>query len=141
MQPGAVLWRSCALPLRCSLRELPWLPRKFTSNLSCGGLFSQAVTFTRGVCFPSLQPLLLSLRFSYKPAIAAGRWGFDGGAAKSDCVEMAIREIVDMVLWDEGKAAFNLELLPRSAAAGLRDMCVRAVIVAGVIVPWRVCFC
>jgi hypothetical protein len=82
--------------------------------------------FIPAVCFlrhPHL-PTTLALRFRYKPAIAAGRWGFDGGAAKSDCVEMAIREIVDLVLWDESRGAFNLELLPRSAVAGLRDMCV-----------------
>jgi hypothetical protein len=36
---------------------------------------------------------------------------------------MAVREIVDLVLWDESRGAFNLELLPRSAVAGLRDMC------------------
>ena len=63
-------------------------------------------------------------RVRYKPAIAAARWGFDGGAAKSDCVEMAVREIVDLMLWDDKRGAFNLRWLPPTACHGLRDMCV-----------------
>ncbi len=58
----------------------------------------------------------------YKPAIAAGRWGFDGGSAKSDCVEMAVREVVDLMLWDDKNGKFNLELMPNSAMVELRDM-------------------
>ncbi len=99
----------------------------------------------------------------FKPAIAAGRWGFDGGEAKSDCVEMAVRdaveltphtshltphtshltphtshltphtshltphtpqvrEVVELVLWDDKCGAFNMEWLPPAAMEGLRDM-------------------
>jgi hypothetical protein len=60
----------------------------------------------------------------YKPAIGAGRWGFDGGSARSDCVEMAVREIVDLVVWDERGGGFNAELLPKTAVEGLKEMCV-----------------
>jgi hypothetical protein len=92
------------------------------ARVSCSALFSRL--YSRCLLSQGPPPSNRSLtRFRYKPAIAAGRWGFDGGAAKSDCVEMAIREIVDLVLWDESRGAFNLELLPRSAVAGLRDMC------------------
>jgi hypothetical protein len=35
---------------------------------------------------------------------------------------MAVREIVDLMLWDDRRAAFNLDLLPRTALQALRDM-------------------
>jgi hypothetical protein len=71
-----------------------------------------------------LLGVIFTVRLRYKPAIAPARWGFDGGAAKSDCVEMAVREIVDLMLWDDRRAAFDVDLLPQTAMQALRDMCV-----------------
>jgi hypothetical protein len=37
---------------------------------------------------------------------------------------MAVREIVDLILWDDDKGAFNLDWLPRTAMGALRELCV-----------------
>ncbi len=78
--------------------------------------------FRTGFRFEIISFIVTRSRRRFKPAIAAGRWCFDGGAAKSDCVEMAVREVVDLILWDDDKAAFNLDWLPRTAMGALREL-------------------
>jgi hypothetical protein len=40
----------------------------------------------------------MAVQHAYKPAIAPGKYGYDGGEPKSDCVEVTVRELFDLLL-------------------------------------------
>jgi hypothetical protein len=50
-----------------------------------------------------------------KPPSPNGYYSYDGGATKPDCVEVAVRELMDLLLWDEQVGSFNLNRLPVTA--------------------------
>lgn len=54
-----------------------------------------------------------------KPTTPNGYYGFDGGKVKPDCVEVAIRELIDYLLWDDRECQFDVSRLPASAAPEL----------------------
>ncbi|KAL3911677.1 MAG: hypothetical protein SGILL_007188 [Bacillariaceae sp.] len=54
-----------------------------------------------------------------KPTTPNGYYGFDGGDIKPDCVEVAVRELFDYMLWDDQEGIFDLSILPSSAAPEL----------------------
>jgi hypothetical protein len=64
----------------------------------------------------------MATQHAYKPAIAPGKYGHDGGAPKSDCVEMTVRELMDLLLWDETSGNFDLARLPQTALPQLVDL-------------------
>ncbi|KAG7369142.1 hypothetical protein IV203_031885 [Nitzschia inconspicua] len=47
-----------------------------------------------------------------KPTTPNGYYGFDGGKLKPDCVEVAVRELIDYLLWDDQSAQFDVSRLP-----------------------------
>jgi hypothetical protein len=52
---------------------------------------------------------------SIKPTTPNGYYGFDGGDIKPDCVEVAVRELLDYMLWDDQEGKFDSSRLPPSA--------------------------
>ena len=54
-------------------------------------------------------------RESAKPVVPNGYYGFDGGKVKPDCVEVAVRELIDLLLWNEETASFKVNWLPPTA--------------------------
>jgi hypothetical protein len=64
----------------------------------------------------------MATQHAYKPAIAPGKYGHDGGAPKSDCVEMTVRELMDLLLWDETSGTFDLSRLPHTALPQLVEL-------------------
>jgi len=56
---------------------------------------------------------------AHKPAVANGKYGFDGGAIKPDCVEVTIRELFEYLLWDEIDAKYDVHRLPTTASKDL----------------------
>ena len=61
----------------------------------------------------------MAVQHAYKPAIAPGKYGYDGGVPKSDCVEVTVRELFDLLLWDEATGSFDLSRLPPTASQEL----------------------
>jgi hypothetical protein len=59
---------------------------------------------------------------SFKPTTPNGYYGYDGGVFKPDCVEVAVRELIDLLLWDETSASFDLSRLPATAVPELIDL-------------------
>lgn len=64
----------------------------------------------------------MAVQHADKPAILAGKYGYDGGDPKSDCVEMTVRELFDLLLWDESTGSFDLSRLPPTASQELHDL-------------------
>ncbi|KAI2495810.1 hypothetical protein MHU86_18696 [Fragilaria crotonensis] len=64
----------------------------------------------------------MAIQHAYKPAIAPGKYGYDGGDPKSDCVEVTVRELFDLLLWDESTGTFDLSRLPPTATRELIDL-------------------
>ena len=64
----------------------------------------------------------MAVQHAYKPAIAPGKYGYDGGDPKSDCVEVTVRELFDLLLWDESTGTFDLSRLPPTASQELIDL-------------------
>lgn len=64
----------------------------------------------------------VAVQHAYKPAIAPGKFGYDGGPPKSDCVEVTVRELFDLSLWDESTGSFDLSRLPPTASQELIDL-------------------
>lgn len=56
---------------------------------------------------------------SFKPTTPNGYYGYDGGDVKPDCVEVAVRELIDLLLWDETSASFDISRLPATAVPEL----------------------
>jgi hypothetical protein len=54
-----------------------------------------------------------------KPTTPNGYYGFDGGDIKADCTEVTVREIVDLLLWDDVSGSFDLTRLPPTASPAL----------------------
>lgn len=54
-----------------------------------------------------------------KPTTPNGYYGYDGGEIKPDCVEVAVRELIDLLLWDEASASFDSSRLPATAVPEL----------------------
>lgn len=67
----------------------------------------------------------MAVQHAYKPAIAPGKYGYDGGAPKSDCVEVTVRELFDLLLWDESTGSFDMSRLPPTASQELIDLYVQ----------------
>ena len=61
----------------------------------------------------------MAVQHAYKPAIAPGKYGYDGGEPKSDCVEVTVRELFDLLLWDESNGSFDLARLPPTVSQEL----------------------
>ena len=51
-----------------------------------------------------------------------GYFGYDDGAIKPDCVEVTVRELMDLLLWDEQEGSFNLNRLPPTAHPVLYEL-------------------
>ena len=48
-----------------------------------------------------------------KPVCPNGYYNYQGvGDVKPDCVEVAVRELMDLLLWDPTKGRFDLDRLP-----------------------------
>lgn len=57
-----------------------------------------------------------------KPAVPTGYYGFDGGGIQADCAEMTVREILNLLLWDEESARFDTDRLPSTASPRLLEL-------------------
>lgn len=57
-----------------------------------------------------------------KPTTPHGHYRYDGGDAKPDCVEVAVRELMDLLLWDEKNGDFDLTRLPATASPKLFEL-------------------
>jgi hypothetical protein len=53
-----------------------------------------------------------SIQYGSKPIVPNSRYGYDDGDEKPDCVEVLVREIFDLLLWDDSKEMFDLSRLP-----------------------------
>jgi hypothetical protein len=58
---------------------------------------------------------------AHKPAIKLSRHGYKNAADKPDCVEVVIREIFDLLLYDSITCCFNLNRLPPDASPKVRQ--------------------
>jgi len=47
-----------------------------------------------------------------KPVCPNGYYGYDDGPVKPDCVEVAVRELMDLLLWDARTGKFDVTRLP-----------------------------
>jgi hypothetical protein len=56
-----------------------------------------------------------------KPTTPNGYYGFDGGKQKPDCVEVAVRELIDYLIWDDQAGKFDISRLPSSSCPELVD--------------------
>ena len=64
----------------------------------------------------------LSSAQAHKPAIKMSRHGFNGGPSKPDCVEVVLREMFDLLLFDSTTSSFDSEArLPLTASPAVRD--------------------
>ena len=64
----------------------------------------------------------LSSAQAHKPAIKMSRHGFNGGESKPDCVEVVLREMFDLLLFDSTTSRFDSEArLPLTASPAVRD--------------------
>eukprot|EP00854_Cymbomonas_tetramitiformis_P006211 gene6211-7443_t len=61
----------------------------------------------------------LSLGHAFKPAVPAGRFRYRGLEAKPDCVEAALRETFDLLLFDPVQQRFDPSRLPPSSTPEL----------------------
>ena len=57
---------------------------------------------------------------AFKPPNALERHAVGGGEARPDCVEMVVRELFDLLLYDPMRHAFDPSRLPPGASAALR---------------------
>ena len=57
-----------------------------------------------------------------KPVCPNGYYGWDGGDKKPDCVEVAVRELMDLLLWDDETGNFDLSRLPLTASPILHEL-------------------
>ena len=57
-----------------------------------------------------------------KPVVPHGKHSFDQGKPKPDCVEITVRELIDLLLWDERTGRFQIDRLPPSALPELRHL-------------------
>jgi hypothetical protein len=62
----------------------------------------------------------LSSAHAFKPAVRLRRHPYRGGPPKPDCVEVVVREIVDLLLFDPATSCFDVTRLPPSANQALR---------------------
>jgi hypothetical protein len=53
-----------------------------------------------------------AIQHAAQPVVPNGRYGYDGGRPKSDCVEVVVREVLNIILWDESRACFDLSRWP-----------------------------
>ena len=58
---------------------------------------------------------------AFKPPNVLERHGYQGGEPRPDCVEMLLRELFDMLLFDPITQTFDVGRLPSSSAQALRD--------------------
>jgi hypothetical protein len=96
-----------------SLLETPGIFRDETDTDLCAVNTARAIEY--------LCTLIISKQHSrnVKPTTPNGYYGFDGGRTKPDCVEVAIRELIDYLLWDDHTGCFDLSRLPPTAAPEL----------------------
>ena len=57
---------------------------------------------------------------AFKPPNVLERHGFADGAPRPDCVEMLLREIFDLLLYEPTTRRFDVRRLPEGAAPALR---------------------
>jgi len=50
-----------------------------------------------------------------KPPTPNGYYSYDNDTVKPDCVEVTVRELIDLLLWDEQQGSFDLSRLPSTA--------------------------
>jgi hypothetical protein len=63
----------------------------------------------------------LSQAHSFKPAVKLQRHEYKGGKEVGDCVEVVLREVLDLVLYDPETGRFCTDRLPPSAPAPVRS--------------------
>lgn len=56
-----------------------------------------------------------SSSYHMKPPSPNGYYALEGGRLKPDCVEVTVREFMDMLLWNEQTGRFDLDRLPSTA--------------------------
>jgi len=57
-----------------------------------------------------------------KPMCPTGYYGFDGGGIQADCAELTVREVLNLLLWDEERGRFNTQRLPSTASKRLYEL-------------------
>jgi hypothetical protein len=62
----------------------------------------------------------LSAAHSFKPAVKLQRHAYKGGKEVGDCVEVVLREVLDLVLYEPEAGRFRAERLPPGAPAPVR---------------------
>lgn len=58
---------------------------------------------------------------SLRPAVPNGYFAFDGGGTNADCAEVAVREILSLLLWDNALGRMDTSRLPATASRELRE--------------------
>ncbi|KAG7337721.1 hypothetical protein IV203_020292 [Nitzschia inconspicua] len=56
------------------------------------------------------------------PILPNGYYNFDNGETKADCVEVTIREIFYLLLWDESEGKLDMSRLPDTASQQLKHL-------------------
>eukprot|EP00934_Nitzschia_sp_Nitz4_P005038 Nitzschia sp. Nitz4//scaffold36_size144017//76237//78126//NITZ4_003097-RA/size144017-processed-gene-0.48-mRNA-1//1//CDS//3329549489//5028//frame0 len=62
-----------------------------------------------------------------QPVVPNGRYSYDGGDVKPDCVEVSVRELFNLLLWDESTGEFAVDRLPPSTRPELVELYARKV--------------
>ncbi|KAJ1487971.1 hypothetical protein T484DRAFT_1888147 [Baffinella frigidus] len=73
-----------------------------------------------GAAAASVELLAASLQVTKPPIEVRYHSGRAGGAPRPDCVEAALRELIDLLLYDPAARRFDLTRLPRNASGELR---------------------
>ena len=88
-------------------------------EVAAAGLLAEEAGAARIVQHLELLASGLSSAAASKPRLPAGRYGWAGGEPRPDCVEVVVREILDLLLYEPTTGKLELELLPPGASPAL----------------------
>ena len=63
----------------------------------------------------------LAAAHAFKPAVRMAYHAFDGGPPRLDCVEVAVRELIELFIYDPTARALDAALLPPTATRALLE--------------------
>eukprot|EP01052_Picozoa_sp_SAG31_P005236 SAG31_NODE_227_length_19818_cov_6.503271_13_plen_602_part_00 len=118
--------------LRVPLDQIKWVGERFTPDeLNPKSLAAAAETLLENPCdtesdaehADALELLAagLSTAAATKPRLPAGRYGWAGGEPRPDCVEVMIREIIELLLYVPSTGQVEPALLPPTTSRELRQ--------------------
>lgn len=116
-------WPVLSDELRCPVRQQDFIAEQFTqAELSESSRLEEAAyavldpASSEGEFASSLELLAagLSATNAFRAPIRIEHVGYRGGKPKPDCVEVAVREVMELLLYDARSQLFDVSLLPPS---------------------------